>query len=445
MAFMARIVACVVVAITPDCPPECAMTAETPRTQSPAPDDPTGSSTPKVSDGLLTVDTVILGAGIAGASLAWQLAQRPPAQRPRVLLLEREAQPGLHATGRSAALYMASYGPPAVRALTRASGPFYATPPPGFADTPLLGERGALYLAGPGQAGLLDALQAELAPVCPGLLRLDAAATLARVPCLRPEQVLAALFDPAAMDIDVQALHQGFLRGFRRAGGLLRTAAAPVAATAMAGHGAPHGPGGARWQLRLADGSRVAAHTVVNASGAWADEVAALFGAAPVGLVPRRRSAFTFAPPAGVDVRGWPAVVGVDEGWYFKPDAGALLGSPANADDTVPHDVQPEELDIALGIHRIEAVSTLRIRRPTATWAGLRSFVADGEPVIGFDDACPGFFWLVGQGGYGIQSAAGAAALAAALLCGEPVPPALLKQGLQAAALAVQRLRRPEA
>ena len=397
--------------------------------------------------GLLTVDTVILGAGIAGASLAWQLAQRPPSQRPRLLLAEREAQPGLHATGRSAALYMASYGPPAVRALTRASGPFYAAPPAGFADTPLLGERGALYLAGPGQAGLLDALQAELAPVCPGLLRLDAAATLARVPCLLPGQVLAALFDPAAMDIDVQALHQGFLRGFRRAGGQLRTAAAAVEATALAGPGAPVSPGSPRWprwprwQLRLADGSQVAAHTVVNASGAWADEVAALFGAAPVGLVPRRRSAFTFAPPAGVDVRGWPAVVGVDEGWYFKPDAGALLGSPANADDTVPHDVQPEELDIALGIHRIEAVSTLRIRRPTATWAGLRSFVADGEPVIGFDDACPGFFWLVGQGGYGIQSAAGVAALAAALLCDEPVPEALRREGVLAAALAVQRLR----
>ena len=433
------------------------MTAETPRTEWPTPDAPIGPATAQAMDNLLSVDTVILGAGIAGASLAWQLVQRPPAQRPRVLLAEREAQPGLHATGRSAALYMASYGPPAVRALTRASGPFYAAPPAGFADTPLLGERGALYLAGPGHAGLLDALQAELAPVCPGLLRFDAAATLARVPCLLPGQVLAALFDPAAMDIDVQALHQGFLRGFRRAGGLLRTSAAVVEVTALAGLGAPVSPASPgsprvsnlpnapRWQLRLADGSRVVAHTVVNASGAWADEVAALFGAAPVGLVPRRRSAFTFAPPAGVDVRGWPAVVGVDEGWYFKPDAGALLGSPANADDTVPHDVQPEDLDIALGIHRIEAVSTLRIRRPTATWAGLRSFVADGEPVIGFDDACPGFFWLVGQGGYGIQSAAGAAALAAAWLCGEPLPEALRREGLQPAALAVQRLRRPGA
>ena len=420
------------------------MTADTaPADASTLADSPAGLAARSGPAGLLTVDTVILGAGIAGASLAWQLAQRPPTQRPRVLLLEREAQPGLHSTGRSAALYMASYGPPAVRALTRASGPFYAAPPAGFADTPLLGERGALYLAGPGQAAALAALQAELAPVCPGLQWLDAAATLARVPCLLPGQVLAALFDPAAMDIDVQALHQAFLRGFRRAGGLLRTAAAPVAATALARPGAPHGPGQPRWQMRLADGSQVAAHTVVNASGAWADEVAALFGAAPVGLVPRRRSAFTFAPPAGVDVRGWPAVVGVDEGWYFKPDAGALLGSPANADDTVPHDVQPEELDIALGIHRIEAVSTLRIRRPTATWAGLRSFVADGEPVIGFDDACPGFFWLVGQGGYGIQSAAGAAALASALLCDEPVPEALRLEGLQAAALAVQRLRSP--
>ena len=131
----------------------------------------------------------------------------------------------------------------------------------------------------------------------------------------------------------------------------------------------------------------------------------------------------------------------MDEGWYYKPDARQLLGSPANADDTVPHDVRPEELDIALGIHRIEAMTDLRIPRPTATWAGLRSFVADGELVIGFDDACSGFFWLVGQGGYGIQSAAGAAALAAALLTGAPLPADLAAEGVDPIALAVQRLR----
>ena len=375
------------------------------------------------------IDTVIVGAGIAGAALAWRLLQAEPARR--VLLLEAEAQPGYHSTGRSAAMFMPSYGPPAVRALTRAGRAFYAAPPAGFSDSPLLLPRGVLYVAAPGQAALLDALQAELAPACPGLQRLDAEATLARAPCLRPEQVLAALWDPESTDIDVHALHQGFLRGFRRAGGVLRCSARLQAAQRT----------GERWQLQLADGGSVAASTLVNAAGAWGDELALLCGAAPVGLVPRRRSAFTFRAPEGVDTSGWPAVVAVDEGCYFKPDAGQLLGSPANADDSVAHDVQPEELDIALGIARIEAMSTLCISRPTATWAGLRSFVADGELVIGFDDGCPGFFWLVGQGGYGIQSAAGASALAAALLCRQPLPAELVAEGLDPAKLAVQRLR----
>lgn len=387
------------------------------------------------TNGGMDADVVILGAGIAGASLAWRLAQAGAARR--VLLLEAEAQPGMHSTGRSAAMYMPSYGPPAVRALTRASRLFYEAPPAGFAEVPLLVPRGVLYVAAPGQADALDALQAELAPACSGLQRIDAAATLARAPCLRPDQVLAALWDPESTDIDVHALHQGFLRGFQRegraSGSALRTGARVVAAQRDAAT--------QRWQLQLADGSSVRATTVVNAAGAWGDAVAALFGAAPVGLVPRRRSAFTFRAPEGVATAGWPAVVGVDEGWYFKPDAGQLLGSPANADDSVPHDVQPEELDIALGIHRIEAMTDLRIPRPTATWAGLRSFVADGELVIGFDDACPGFFWLVGQGGYGIQSAAGASALAASLLCGQPLPAVLTDEGVVPAALAVQRLR----
>jgi len=161
----------------------------------------------------------------------------------------------------------------------------------------------------------------------------------------------------------------------------------------------------------------------------------------PIGLEPRRRSAFTFDPPAGMEISDWPAVVGIDESYYFKPDAGRLLGSPANADPTVPHDVRPEELDIAIGIDRIESVTTLAIRRPASTWAGLRSFVRDGELVIGADDRCPGFFWLAAQGGYGIQSAAGASALAAALLCGEPLPDELARHDTDPNAVSPRRLR----
>jgi D-arginine dehydrogenase len=371
-------------------------------------------------------DVVIVGAGIAGASLAYRVAGKRS-----VLLLEREAQPGYHSTGRSAAMFMESYGPPAVRALTRASRAFYEQPPAGFADVPLLAPRGVLYLATHDQQALLAETHRSLAAGGTPLEAVDAAATIARVPCLRHDVVHGALFDRDAQDIDVHALHQGFLRGARAQGAELRTNAELAAAT----------HDGSTWAVRLADGEVVRARSIVNAAGAWADEVAALCGAAKVGLVPRRRSAFTFDGPDGVDVSHWPAVVGVDESWYFKPDAGRLLGSPANADDTVPHDVVPEELDIALGIHQIESVTTLTIRRPASTWAGLRSFVHDGEMVIGRDDRCAAFFWLAAQGGYGIQSAAGASELAASLLCGEPLPSHLARHGVDPQAVSPRRLR----
>lgn len=375
-------------------------------------------------------DVIIFGAGIAGASLAWRLA----GQR-SVALLEREAQPGYHSTGRSAAMFMESYGPPAVRALTRASRAFYEDPPVGFAQAPLMRPRGALYVATHGQEALLQTTRVELAATCPGLEVLDLAATLARAPCLRRELVHGALYDDGAQDIDVHALHQGFLRGFREksgpAGGELRCGATVTRCT----------HDGQRWALQFADGQTLQAATVVNAAGAWADVLASMVGAQPIGLVPHRRSAFTFKGPEGIDTSVWPAIVGVDESYYFKPDAGQLLGSPANADPTVPHDVVAEELDIAMGIHQIEAVSTLKIRRPTSTWAGLRSFVRDGEMVIGWDRACPGFFWLAAQGGYGIQSAAGASALADALLRQVTIPEELLREGVDPAALTPVRLR----
>ena len=183
------------------------------------------------------------------------------------------------------------------------------------------------------------------------------------------------------------------------------------------------------------------ARAVVNAAGAWADVVAALCGVRPVGLEPRRRSAFIFAAPDGMDCTGWPAVVGIDESFYFKPDAARLLGSPANADPVPPHDVVPEELDIALGIHRIQEATTLVIHRPHHAWAGLRSFVHDGEFVLGWDDARDRFFWLAAQGGYGIQTAAAAAELAVAQLRGEPLPARLARHGVDPAMLAPSRLR----
>ena len=372
------------------------------------------------------IDIVVIGAGIAGASVASHLAPHRS-----VLLLERESQPGYHSTGRSAAMFMESYGPPAVRALTRASRAFYTTPPAGFAEHPLLAPRGTLYVAAPGEDAALAKEFAHLAATCPGLLQLDRDQTLARVACLRPERVLGAIYDSNSMDIDVHSLHQGYLRTMRQHGGVLRCDAGVVAAQR-------HGDG---WELHLSGGSTVQARVVVNAAGAWADTVGALLGAAPIGLVPHRRSAFTFQPPQGMAVAHWPVVASLDETWYFKPDAGVLLGSPANADPTVPHDVVPEELDVATGIHHIEAATTLTIRRPLRTWAGLRSFVPDGELVVGWDPACDGLFWLAGQGGYGIQSAPGVSALAASLLLGQALPEELVRHGVDPAIVSPRRLR----
>ncbi|HMN21606.1 MAG TPA: FAD-binding oxidoreductase [Ottowia sp.] len=370
---------------------------------------------------------LVIGAGIAGASLAWRLAS---AGMP-VTLVERETQPGMHSTGRSAAMFMESYGPPGVRALTRASRDFYLHPPAGFAEAALLVPRQALFVATPQQQAALQQMAAELAASGTRLEALDAHALGRVAPMLRPGRFDAGLLDAHGYDIDVHALLQGFLRCARRAGAQILTGVQPLRAE----------PGAGGWTVVLSGGQTLAARVVVDAAGAWADEVAALFGAAPVGLQPRRRSAFTFRAPPGVDVAPWPMVADVDEHWYFKPDAGQLLGSPANADPVTPHDVQPEEFDIALGIHHIQEATTLAIERPSATWAGLRSFVPDGEIVIGFDDACPGFFWLAGQGGYGIQSAAGASTLAASLLRGQALPAELVRHGVDPDVVSPLRLR----
>ena len=370
---------------------------------------------------------LIIGAGIAGASLAWRLARAGRA----VVLIEREPQPGMHSTGRSAAMFMESYGPPGVRALTRASRDFYLHPPAGFAEAPLLSPRHALFVATAGQQAALARMQADLAASGTTMVLLNSELLAQAAPALKPDLFQNALLDEQGYDMDVHALLQGFLRGARQAGARLLTGVWPL----RAAHD------GQRWRVALSDGNELVAHTVVNAAGAWADELAALFGAAPIGLQPRRRSAFTFRAPEGVDIGGWPMVADVDEAWYFKPDAGQLLGSPANADPVPPHDVQPEEFDIALGIHLIQEATSLRIERPTATWAGLRSFVADGDLVIGFDDACPGFFWLAAQGGYGIQSAAGASLLAASLIAGQPLPAELAAHGVEPRVVSPLRLR----
>ena len=366
-------------------------------------------------------DFVIVGAGMAGASTAWQLVQSGGDTPPSVLLLERESQPGYHTTGRSAALFEEHYGPAQVQALTRASRAFYDAPPVGFADAPILTPRGVLYVGTAEQKELIDAAYAEALVHAPQSQRLNAEQLKALVPCLKSDVVADGFLDQGARDMDVHGLLQGYIRGLRQRGGDLWGNAAVEAITRV----------NDCWHISLPKGQSVRAKVIVNAAGAWVDEIAAMAGAAPIGIIPKRRSAFTFAPLEGMDSTHWPTVISADESWYFKPDAGQLMGSPANADPVAPHDVVPEELDIATGIYHIEESTTLQIRRPSHIWAGLRSFVADGELVIGWDGSptpVTGFFWVAAQGGYGIQSAAGYSLLARNLLLGEPLDATLAKQ-----------------
>lgn len=367
-----------------------------------------------------TFDAIVIGAGMAGASVAWFMAPHA-----RVLVLEREAWPGVHSTGRSAALFSETYGSAQVRALTRATRPFLENPPAGFAEHPILAPRGTLVIGSAAQAEKVHAMHADYARHTRDLQLLDGAALRARVPVLRPEAAQLGLYEPGAADIDVNELHQGFLRGLRQRGGTLKTDVAVRAIERVQG----------QWELDCGEAT-FRAPLLLDAAGAWADEVARLAGVAPLGLQPKRRTAFLFEPPAGLDTARWPFVLDADETFYFKPDAGLLLGSPANADPVPPHDVQPEDLDIALGIDRIEQATTMTINRPIRSWAGLRSFVADGDLVGGFAPDAQGYFWVAAQGGYGIQTSAAMGEACAHLALGRALPAHLQDAGIGAEMLA---------
>jgi D-arginine dehydrogenase len=353
-------------------------------------------------------EIIVIGAGIAGASAAAELASTH-----RVILLERESMPGYHSTGRSAALFSEIYGGPAVRALSRASRDFFFAPPQGFAESPLVKRRGALYIANAEQIPALDSFLAN-PDVQSGVERIAPEKALAACPILRPDLLRASLFEPAASDVDVNALHMGYLTQFKRLGGMLVTDAELQALDQGRGH----------WTARTSAGEFVAP-VVVNAAGAWADDVAAKAGAAMQSVQPCRRTAVLIELDDGLDPRDWPMTIDIEETFYFKPDAGLLLISPADEAPVVACDVQPDEFDVAVAIHRVQSVTTLKIGRIRRKWAGLRSFAPDREPVIGFDPTRSGFFWLAGQGGYGIQTAPAAATLSAALIRGEELPASL--------------------
>ncbi|WP_326796432.1 FAD-binding oxidoreductase [Streptomyces sp. NBC_01808] len=357
-------------------------------------------------------DVLVVGGGIAGAAAGWFLARQRGGSR--VTLLEAEGAPGMHATGRSAALFSEYFGNAAVRALTRHSRAFYAAPPAGFAAGALLAPRGVLALGTPETAAAFEVAKAAGAGAPRPAVELTAAAALALCPLLHPGAFDRALHKPGACDIDVDAAHQGFLRGLRAAGGTVVTGARVTGL----------GRRGGRWHAATSVGG-FSAPLVVNAAGAWADDVARLAGVAPAGLVAYRRTAALAPVPDGHDVTGWPMVTDVADTFYARPEPGGLLLSPADATPMVPGPVRHDDTDVALAIARFEAMVALPLRHVSHAWAGLRTAALDDTPVIGPDPDAPGFCWLAGLGGYGIQTAPAAGELLAALAAGDAPPTAL--------------------
>jgi D-arginine dehydrogenase len=366
-------------------------------------------------------DILVIGAGIAGASVAAELARTH-----RVVVLEAEDAPGYHSTGRSAAVFSESYGNEAVRALTRASRDFFYRPPAHFSPSPLIKRRSWLHVASATQTAALDQFLAT-EDVAMRVRRIGPEEALTLSPLLRPETVAAGgAYEADAGDIDVHALHQGYLRLLRERNGTMVTRAHVSAAIRTDG----------KWRIKSGAGEFTAG-TVINAAGAWADRIASLAGVMPVGIQPCRRTAALIELPDGPASDTWPLTIDIDETYYFKPDAGLLLLSPADETPVEPSDVQPEDLDVAIAVDRLERATRVIVSRVRRKWAGLRSFAPDRSPVIGFDRAVPGFLWLAGQGGYGIQTAPAAAGLAAALIRGDAAARPI--DGLDPAALAADR------
>lgn len=372
-------------------------------------------------------DFLIVGAGIAGAAVAYRLAAHGS-----VVIVEMEQQPGYHASGRSTATFVESYGGAVAGALTSASRTFLTAPPDGFSAVPLLSKRGNLRIGSEAERPVLEAEYAACAPRIPDLRMIDTDSALALCPALRPEHAACALFEPDACDMDVHAIHQGYLKGAREHGAVL-LANSPIERIAR------HQSG---WQVR-AGAHLLTAGTVVNAAGAWADEIARMAGVKTIGLQPRRRTVVTFDPPNTMRCADWPLVRDATESFYFKPFGSGVLATPADAAPSAPCDAQPEELEIAVAMQRLSQATTLAPSHLTSRWAGLRSFVSDEAPVIGVAPDCPEFFWVAGLGGFGIQTSAAVGQAAVALITGGAWLSGLVDAGVRPEQLSPARLLAP--
>lgn len=345
-------------------------------------------------------DFIVIGGGIAGASAAYRLIDHGT-----VAILEMEEQPGYHSTGRSAAQFTELYGNAPIRALVRLSKDFLVSPPDGFTEAPILTPRGAMFVATQAQRPAIDDFIELAAEENCAVRELDVAGARDVVPVLREDAFKSAVLEPDSTDIDVHALHGGFLRMFRAKGGDVVTDAEAQRLERRDGI----------WSIDTPAGN-FRAPIVVNAAGAWADVVASRAGASEMGLVPKRRTVILFDPPPRADIDEWPLVIDAEENWYFKPDAGKVLASPADETPVDPCDAQPEEIDIALVADAIERMTTMTVGRISHSRAGLRTFAADKTPVVGFAPDADGFFWLAGQGGYGIETSPAMGVAAEALI-----------------------------
>ncbi|MDX1892115.1 FAD-dependent oxidoreductase [Mycolicibacterium sp. 050158] len=370
-----------------------------------------------------TADVIVVGGGIAGVSIAYELSASV-----RVTLLEMEPTLAYHTTGRSAAVFLETYGGEQIRALTTASRAFFEDPPEGF-GSPLTTPRPELLVALRGRGHRVEELHRAVLPLVGDAELLDADRCRELFPLLRPDAVDNGMYEPRALALDVAALHQGYARGARRNGTeIVRSAEVRTMRR-----------GSDSWTVTTADGRRHGAAIVVDAAGAWADVVAEAAGVRRVGLRPLRRTIFMVPSPLGEAGRGLPNCGDVDDAFYVNPEGAQFLCSPADETPCPPSDAKPDDEQIARAIEEINAATTIGIRTVASAWAGLRTFAADRNFVLGPDPEAPGFFWLAGQGGYGIQTAPATARLAAALALGRPAPPDLVARGLDVTRLAPRR------